>query len=63
MKKGKIRVIVGIICIILQVMSILGNPAALSNIGYAPVSYFLGFFFVGILGVILLISGLSAGKK
>lgn len=74
MKKGIVRVIVGLILIILQVMSVVGNALAGTGrsiqISFDTLALFvsdliflISYFFVGIVGAILIISGLIARSK
>ncbi len=68
MKKGKIRIVLGTILIVLQLLGMIGNPGGLSMLPYAftsvyAFSYCLGYFCFGIIGIILLSSGLSARNK
>lgn len=66
MKKGKARIIVGVILIVLQIMSLAGN----ANVGMIfqlsslyDITYLIGYFLVGIVGVVLLISGIVSCLK
>ena len=72
MKKGKVRIILGCTLIMLQVLSIMGN--AKIGISYAldfsntytlfySVLYLFGSCLVGIIGIILLVSGLLAKHR
>ena len=66
MKKGKARIIAGVILIILQIMSLAGNAKAgvviqLSSL--YDITYLIGYFLVGIIGVVLLISGIVSYLK
>ncbi len=72
MKKGIKRIIVGIILIVLQTMSIIGNASA--GIGvqlsfssatafFYDLLFLFGYLFFGIIGLILLIWGIAAHNK
>lgn len=72
MKKGLLRIIIGCVLIILQLMSAIGNSSSglHFSISFANISVFiydlcvlLGYYFIGILGVILLTSGLIAFNR
>ena len=72
MRKGKIRIITGCILIVLQILGIIGNAkTGLSfNLSFDNIGIFLydlifliGYFLIGIIGVILLITGLIAYNK
>lgn len=74
MKKGVVRIVLGSILIILQVMSVVGNALAGTDtsiqLSFDSISSFMydiiflaSYFFVGIVGVILLTSGLVARYK
>ena len=52
--------IIGIVLIILQVMALMGgNLPSVSGGGAYAMSYYLGFFAPGIIGVILLVKAIS----
>ena len=64
MKKGKIRIIIGCVLIVLQILGIIGNSkSGLSfNLSFDNIEIFLydlifliGYFLIGIIGIILLI--------
>lgn len=74
MKKGVVRIVLGSILIILQVMSVVGNTLAGKGssiqISFDSIALFVydliflvSYFFVGIVGAILLVSGLIARCK
>lgn len=66
MKKGKARIIVGVILIVLQIMSLAGNAKAGISIQLSSlydITYLIGYFLVGIVGVVLLISGIVSYLK
>lgn len=66
MKKGKARIIVGVILIVLQIMSLAGNAKAGISIQLSSlydITYLIGYFLVGIIGVVLLIFGIIAYRK
>lgn len=71
-KKGIPLIVIGIILIFLQLLSLVGNM--LSGVEFQlstdtftlflfDLSYLLGYFLIGILGVILLIVGIVRYKK
>jgi len=72
MKKGKTRIIIGLVLIFLQLLSVFGNTK--SGIGISlsfnnfsvflyDLLFLLGYLWIGITGFILLISGFIAYKK
>ena len=72
MKKGTIRIVIGIILIVLQLFSLLGN--ARSGVGikisFESLAVFIydlismvSYYFVGFLGLVLMISGIVARTK
>lgn len=72
MKKGTIRIVIGIILIVLQLLSLLGN--ARSGVGikisFESLAVFIydliatvSYCFVGFLGLVLMISGIVARTK
>lgn len=72
MKKGLVRIIIGCILVFFQALSVMGNCAQgqVISISFANTSVFLfdlisliSYFLVGIIGTILLISGLVAYKR
>lgn len=72
MKKGLVRIIIGCILIFFQALSVMGNCAQgqVISISFANTSVFLfdlisliSYFLVGIIGTILLISGLVAYNR
>ena len=72
MKKGIKRIIAGIILIVLQTMSIIGNASAGIGIQLSFASataffydllFLFGYLFFGIIGLILLIWGITAYNK
>lgn len=69
MKRGRARIIIGCILIALQLMSVAGNLSSEFQMGFSfanlavflyCLSYWIGYLFVGILGIIFLISGIVA---
>ena len=61
MKKGIVRISVGAILIALQILSMIGNAYAGAPSPFnGDVFYMLGYFLVGIIGVITLVCGLIA---
>lgn len=69
MRKGKARIVVGVIMIVLQVMSSIGNsyndglefaPAQTSGQLLFDVGFWIGSHFVGLIGALLLIWGIVA---
>ena len=72
MKKGLSRIIVGILFIIIQMLGLTGTAKAgvevqlsfesLSLFAYT-LMYLVGYYFVGILGAVFLISGIIARNK
>lgn len=68
MKKGKARIVIGIILIVLQVMSIAGNAKVgrgveISFDSVYDLVYSIGYMLAGIIGVVLLILGIRAYVK
>lgn len=71
MRKGIVRIVLGCVLILLQIMSIIGNPAGMKiSISFAnlyvffyDVLFILGAYMVGIIGVILLVFGIRAFKN
>lgn len=72
MRKGIARIVIGIILIVLQLMSLIGNMKA--GVGFqlsfaSPAAFLfdliflISYFLVGIIGVILLLFGIRAYKK
>ena len=69
MKKGIVRIVVGLILVGLQLLSVVGNLSAGASLPSLFGSgalfafnliYFLSYYLIGIIGLILLISGISA---
>lgn len=72
MKKGIGRIIIGAVFVILQIMSIAGNAKAgistqlsFDSLGVFlyDLIFFVSYYFVGIVGVILLVSGIRALRR
>ncbi len=72
MKKGKVRIIIGFILVLLQLLSVLGNAksGAKISLSFDNPNIFLydliglfSYFLVGIIGVVLLVSGLIAYNR
>ena len=72
MKKGIARIIIGIVLVVLQLMSLAGNAKAGVGIqlSFSSAAVFvydlislISYCFVGIIGVILLITGIIAYRK
>lgn len=72
MQKGKKRTIIGAVLIILQILSLAGNAKAgigiqlsFNSIGVFVYDLFslIGYCLVGIVGLVLLISGIVAYRK
>lgn len=72
MKKGTVRISLGCALIILQALSIMGNAKAGVVFSFSFVNipsflyslmYALGYYFVGLLGIIILSSGLFTKRK
>ena len=73
MKKGLVRIIIGIILRTVQIFALISNfiqegsilpaPTGGEYINGYPPSFYLGYFSFGIVGIILLAIGLSARKK
>ena len=66
MKDGKIRIISGIVLIVAQLISLIGNSNNGIMVSFANNIYdcvaFVSYFFYGILGIVLVISGCRAFK-
>ncbi len=74
-KKGIIRIVIGCVLLLLQILSVLGemkeNPSSLgesyqlvySTLGIYSFLFFLGRYSVGILGAIFLLSGVIAHRR
>lgn len=72
MKSGKLRIVLGVILIVLQLISIAGNAKAgiSSQLSFESLGVFvfdllslISYYFVGTVGVILLVSGVVAYTK
>lgn len=72
MRQGKTRIIIGAVLTILQIMSIAGNAKTGSGIQISFSSlgvmvfdliYLASYWFIGVLGVIILVSGIMAYLK
>lgn len=68
MRKGIIRITIGLILIFLQIMSVIGNTISggnfdLADDGIYGIVYLLGYFLPGMLGVTLFVWGSSEFSK
>lgn len=72
MRRGKTRIVFGILMILTQCISLAGNAKAGVGIQFSmdtlatlafDLGFILSYFFVGIVGVILLVSGIVAYVK
>ena len=70
--KGTKRIVIGVILILVQLMSVIGNvqQGVGAQISFASSGLFLydliftvSYYFIGIVGAVLLISGLIANRK
>ena len=72
MKKGKVRFVLGIVLVVLQAISIMGNAKAGISMQVSFVSlgvlvydliFLVSYNLVGIIGIILLVSGIKVRRK
>lgn len=68
MRKGIVRIVVGVILVLLQIMSMVGNASAGNALTTSMATsysagHMLGYYMIGIIGLALLIWGIVAFNK
>lgn len=61
-QKGFKRIVLGLILIILQIIAVTGGARA-GNLFNNSIPYLIGFFSLGVAGIVLIIFGVRANKK